>query len=472
MDLANAHLPSVEPLPRRESRQFDAGACRRWSIRLQWIAAAILGSILVGCGVGHDAPACSALVIVVDTLRADHLGAYGYPRPTSPAIDRLGGESTLYRRAYSTSSWTLPAMAALLTSRYSSDLGIQGMESNLPARAELLSEILRREGFATGAVVSATLLARERGFAQGFEHFDEANARGHFHVTSPGVTQTALALLDRFAGRRFFLLVHFFDPHFAYQEHAGFRFGDATGYQGPVVESQRIVDLFALNAARRLGPADYQRLRDLYDSEIAFTDHHVGRLLEGVRQRGLLDETMVILTADHGEEFGDHGGLSHTYRLYEELIRVPLMVRIPGRRPGVVEAPVSLIDVAPTVLAGLGVAMPGTLAFEGQTLPTAELGEAQRRTIFAETTQRISDLRAAVDFPLKIILDRRSSTETYFDLVGDPGERLAMTRAERPEFEPLARQLHAWLVAHRGDSGESIELDSEERARLHALGYL
>lgn len=408
-------------------------------------------------------------MIVVDTLRADHLGVYGYP---SPVIDRLSGESTLYRRAYSTSSWTLPAMAALLTSRYSSDLGIQGMESNLPAQAELLSEILQREGFATGAVVSATLLARERGFAQGFEHFDEANARGHFEVTSPGVTQAALALLDRFAGRRFFLLVHYFDPHFAYQEHARFHFGDATGYQGPVVENQRIVDLFALNAAGKLGPADYQRLMDLYDSEIAFTDRHVGRLLEGVRQRGLLDETMVILTADHGEEFGDHGGLSHTYRLYEELIRVPLVVRVPGRRAGVVKDPVSLIDVAPTVLAGLGVAAPKTVALEGRALPPAGPGEAQRRMIVAETTQRISDLRAAVDFPLKIILDRRSSTETYFDLVGDPGELRAMTRAERPELEPLARRLHAWLVAHRGESGELIELDREERARLHALGYL
>lgn len=412
----------------------------------------------------------NVLLVTIDTLRADHLSCYGYGRRTTPVIDALASEGYRFERAWCQAPWTLPSMASLLSSRYPGELGIRDMKSKLPEDAPILPEAMAAGGYETGAVVAASLCGAKRGFDRGFEVFDDSNAKGHFALTSPTVTDLALAFLGRPRTRPFFLWVHYFDPHHAYQDHQEFRFFADQDYRGPVNSGQDINELFALNAAGRLGPADFQRLRDLYDSEIAFTDREVGRLLDGLRRTGRYDDTLILLTSDHGEEFGDHSGLSHTYSLFQELMHVPLLMKKPHSRRGeVVFEPVALLDVAPTILREAGLPpLPDAggrhLLWDGP--PSGD------RTIMVETTQEKNDLRGVIAFPRKLLLDLRTGAVSQYDLSLDPGEQRPLVTSEDPEFARLGRGLGRWLRERRTVASARVELGEGEREMLRSLGYL
>jgi arylsulfatase A-like enzyme len=335
-------------------------------------ALGLTAQLLAGCGAetgSRPGPAAadrpSVLLIVVDTLRRDHLGAYGHPRSPSPNLDRLAADSVRYDDAVSQAPWTLPSVGSLLTSRQPGALGLTRFSSALGDDAVLLSELLQRHGYATGAVVSHRFCSSRWGFDQGFDVFDEDNARGHGAVTSPGVSDRALAFLDAHGERPFFLWLHYFDPHFDYLEHEGFGRPRDAAYEGPIRSGMEFPRLFELRGS--LAPRDVDELRRIYESEIAFTDHHIGRVLDRLRESGRLERTVVVLTADHGEEFLEHGGLGHSRTLYQELLAVPLLVRIPGRAPGVVTSRVALLDVLPTVLAALS--LPPASGAAGAELP-------------------------------------------------------------------------------------------------------
>ena len=321
-----------------------------------------LGMLLVpalacaSCGAGADRVGPNVLLIVVDTLRRDHLGCYGYERDVSPHIDRLAADSVRYENAYSQAPWTTPSIGALLSSQYPSTLGIRNERSVLSQDLVLLPELLQEYGWSTGAVVSHGFCSSKWGFDQGFDFFDETNVLGHAGVSSAGVTRAALRFIDAHAGDPFFLWLHYFDPHNEYLSHPGHGYQRERPYRGPVnprnnfYKLRRILD--------RLGPPDWDELRRLYDSEIAFTDHHIGRVLERLRSLELYEDSLVILTADHGEEFGDHGRLGHAHSLYQELVHVPLLVKYPGSEPLVAEDPVALVDLYPTLLEFLGLPLP------------------------------------------------------------------------------------------------------------------
>ena len=392
-----------------------------------WVAA--LGTL--ACG---EPPSRHAVLVVVDTLRWDHLGAYGHSRPTSPALDALAAEGVRFERAYSPAPWTKPAVASLLTGLYPSDHGLEAMNHRLAPDLRTLAEILSDAGFRTGAVVSHVVLAEqyENGFAQGFDDFLEG-ASGDVEST-PRVTDEAVGLLREMAatGERFFLFVHYFDPHFEYLAHP--EFGFASPRAGRLDGSQGIRALREIRET--LSDDEVRFLMDRYDEEIRFTDEGIGQLLSTLDELGLRDETTVVVTADHGEEFMERGWLGHTRTLYEELIRVPLIVRRPGEAPAVVPHPVSTVAVTPSILAWLGVD-PGDTRFGAAPLGPAPSGDVVRSEVDWKPVSPVQKLgpvakRAVIDGRYKLVRDRSGAVEVY-DLEDDPEER-------RPLDDPALRK--------------------------------
>ncbi len=411
----------------------------------------------------------SVVLIVVDTLRADRVGAYGAPRDTTPNIDRLAAESTRYERAVSQAPWTTPSIGSLLSSRHPAELGVRRVEHRLDESLVLLPEVLRDAGWTTGAVVSHSFCGARWGFDQGFDVFDESHVTWAFGITAPGVTDAALAFVESVAaGAReepFFLFVHYFDPHFSYMEHPDHAFPAEDGYDGPIRPPVSLLPL--RKPGVRLDARDAREMLRIYDSEVAFTDHHVGRLLDGLRGGGWLDRTLLVLTADHGEEFLDHGGIEHTRTLFDELLRVPLLIRYPGARPSVEDAPVALLDVYPTVLDYLGIEPPVPLA--GRSLLS---GPDEERAVFSET-RRQANLRSIVRGHHKLVLDVATGRSALFDLRADPGERRDVSASQPELARALRKELAAWSVEQdrRLRAAREVELPEEERERLRALGY-
>lgn len=410
---------------------------------------------LAACAPPDASPPANLLLVTIDTLRPDHLGAYGYLRPTSPRLDGFAGSAVVFERAYGTSSWTLPSIASILTAEYPSGHRVRTQRSSLAPGFDTLVERLAAEGFATGAVVSHVFFARRYGLDQGFDDYDDELVRdqvaeSHKAVSSPAVTAKGLAWLAARKGaqdgRRWFLWLHYFDPHSEYIAHPG------------------VSEPFGEGAQNR------------YDGEIAFTDLHLGRIFDALAEHDFDSDTAVIVASDHGEAFGEHLLTGHRLGLFEEELRVALMVRAPGIEPRRVTTPVSLVDVAPTALELLGV--PPAPAAAGVSLVPALHGEAlMRPPILAELRSALDWRRvdAVVDGDWKL-LSKRPQGVSLFELTRDPGEQ----RNVAEDFPGRVNRLGGTLrelrseAAQRGDTVEAVPappVDPEIQRRLEALGY-
>ncbi len=408
------------------------------------------------------------VLIVIDTLRKDHLGCYGYERQTSPHIDALAERSLVYENAFSQAPWTLPSIAALLTSRYPSELGIQGFGKRIPDEEFFLQEILSEHGYATHAIVSHDFVGTKWGFDQGFDSF-QSFATGHRTLSSEAVTDAALEKIADFDGNPTFLFVHYFDPHFFYVEHQAYGFAgpppeaETEWWYGPWRKLRTQANRGQLSEQKR----DY--LEDRYDSEIAFTDKHIGRLLQALESTNRLDDSIVILTADHGEEFLDHGGLSHTTTVYNELINVPLIVKWPGAaEPGRTERYVAHVDLLPTLLDYLQIPLEHPVAGIHMRDRTPD------RPIISET-RRYRKITAVIQDEVKLVHDEGRGQVQFFDLSSDPSESEPLDQVEngRELFAELSRfkeQTRADL--DRLEQEAEVEITPEELERLKALGYV
>jgi arylsulfatase A-like enzyme len=431
-----------------------------------WLA--ILALALPACQPGGSSSRRPDVVlIVIDTLRADHASSYGHARRTTPNIDALAEIGVRYTQAFSHAPWTTPSIASLLASRYPSQMGISNPRSAIPEDVTLLPEVLRNAGYATGGVVSHSLCASGRGFGQGFDFFDESNVLGHDGISSPGVATRAIEFIDAHAREPIFLFLHFFDPHHRYLTHADLTFEEAgSRYRGFVRSG---IEPKQLSGRRGLTDADITEVKRIYDSEIAFTDHHIGRVLEHLRARGRFEQALIVVTADHGEEFLDHGGFSHTRTLFNELLRVPLIIKYPDGRTGTVDEPVGLIDVYPTIREQLGIRP--DVALRGRSLRAAT--DSTPRPIYAEVSYK-RNLRAVVVGRHKLIHDAERDLYAFFDLRDDPRERANLSGEQPARAAELARLLAGWQEQNRGDPAHAVEVEvgEAERRRLRALGYL
>jgi len=424
----------------------------------------VLGALATTCTPQAAGPP-NLLLITVDTLRPDHVGAWGYAKATSPAIDALARESLRFENARSHSSWTLPSVASLMTSHYASSHGCWHYGSRLPASFTTLAERLRDAGYATAAVPGGGPLGTEHGMAQGFDHFfeellDDDDAEPQRTITSPDVTRIAGRWLEGRSGDRrpWFLWAHYFDPHFEYLPHEDvpepFHATPPTGLEDP---------------------GALERYKVLYDGEIAYSDRFVGRLLERVAALPRSRETVIVLTADHGEEFQEHGGLMHGFTLYEEVIRVPLAIRIPGVPGRRVEEPVGLVQVLPTVLDALGLEVPEPI--EGKSLlPGLRAGSVPAMPLLSEL--RLFDgfhADSIVKGSWKLIVDRSNDRRLLFDLRRDPDEEDDLAGEHPVRVARLEQRLEAMRARARERAPApptEFEPSEDLRDRLRALGYI
>jgi len=436
-------------------------------------AAAWLSSVALFLACAPPAPR-NVLLVSIDTLRADRLGSYGYARDTSPTLDRLAARGTLFENASAPSGWTVPSHASLLTGLYSRSHGMRFGGDRLARGVVTLAETLSRRGFATGAIVNVLLLAHGNGFERGFESFHHVPAASSPAGAADVVNRHALEWIAGRGEEPWFLFLHYYDVHSDYDPLPQYRELFEEPYAGGLDGSTAQLKQVRLGE-RSASPADARHLVDLYDAGVRQLDAALGRLMEGLEERGALARTLVGVTSDHGEEFMEHGDVLHGRTLYQELVHVPLILAGPGVARGErVTTPVSLVDVAPTLTALLGVPAHGE--FEGVSLfPPRSVVAAADRPLFFETDhwlgRRGANFRRAVRRgDQKLHFDRLSRRFELYDLAADPGE-LEDLAAARPE---LVARLQADLepyLQQPGPAGAGDAPSPELLEKLRELGY-
>lgn len=430
----------------------------------------------------------NVILISLDTVRADHLGCYGYPEPTSPAIDRFAAGATRFTQAFTVQPWTLTAHISMLTGLYPEVHRIRHGR-RLSPRIRTLAEAFRDAGYLAAAVVDTVPWMDPRfGFDSGFHIY--RTVRG----SAANKNEHVLYLLDDLEERPFFLFVHYYDAHSDWHRlpydsddedrarFAGWYRGEFTGCDSE--DSCATHYLKGLNERRHVPPPeDLRYMRSLYDGGIRSMDRHLGSLFETLERRGLMERSVVLLTSDHGEEFFEHGMALHL-QAYEECLRVPLIVHVPGGTKGrVTDLFVSLVDIAPTLM-DLGGIDPGVTNGESFKEALVQETDSPTRDLILIAGDQSLGLRS----PRHKFIDRGEQVE-LFDLVRDPGEQANLAAAGlSPEREATWRRrlereraTAQRLVADFGfepipfgsaDGGPGQSLTDEDLEQLRALGYL
>lgn len=426
--------------------------------RLARVGVFVLAAALLSCAATRRTP--NVLIIGIDTLRADHVSCYGYSRATSPNIDRMAAEGVRFESAISASPWTLPSFATVFTSLYPSQHGAGSLQTRLRTVFPTLAMMLLKNGYSTAGIASNSTIGPEFGMDRGFESYNLLPPVRECDASR--TTDDALHWLDANKEKRFFLFVHYFDPHLPYAPPAPYDTLFSNGYAGPIgrqfdAKNTGTDDVRVYDYVREMPAEDRNQIVALYDGEIAYTDAAVGRLLGGLQERGLRDNTLVILLSDHGEEFMDHGALNHGHSLYDELLRVPLILSWPGQLPAgeVVRRQVRLLDVTPTVLDFLnikpeshfeGVSLRPLLTSKGDLVrsETSLLPPevAYSGALMAGSTERKS-VRA---YPWKMIYEIAAERVYLYNLERDPGETRNVADEEAGVRELLERALFKTIL--------------------------
>jgi arylsulfatase A-like enzyme/cytochrome c-type biogenesis protein CcmH/NrfG len=402
--------------------------------------AAVCGCMSVACqreAVAPPTPAAArnVVVITIDTLRADRIGAYGYAAARTPVLDAVAAGGTRFDRAYAPAPITLPSHASLMTGRYPPGHGARHNGLRVKAGVPVLAELFKRAGFKTGAFVGAFPLDRRFGLERGFDAYGDRMPRlaGAAANERPGaiVVDEALAWLKTADAARFFVWVHLFEPHAPYGR-----------------------------------PGDGRQASARYDDEIAEADRQAGRLIEAVRAKG---DAVIVVAGDHGEAFGEHGEIAHSLFVYDTTLRVPLLFNGPGINLQVSQSAVSLIDVAPTIVRLMGLA---ALDSDGVDLSPAFAGRPiPPRRLYAESFAPLLDfgwspLRAVREEGWKFVDAPRPE---LFRVESDPGEKENVAATEAVRVAAMRERVNGYSAA---TLDPSVAADREASARLQALGYV
>lgn len=394
---------------------------------------------------------CNVLLIVIDTLRADHLGVYGYPKKTSPFVDEFSGSSFIFTNNISVAPWTLPSMMSILTGMYPQDhritnkyLLVEDKEeiSNLKTHSPqvvTISEILKENGIRTAAFTGGAGVDSQFGFEAGFDkYFDDINFGG-FDDTIP----LAIEWLKENNNEQFFLMLHGYDVHGQYISEKGYdyRFLDFE-YNGELDGSKEEQKELREEGITRgkifLSNQDVRFLISLYDEKISKADERLRNFFIEFEKLGVSENTIVIITSDHGEEFYEHGRIDHGHSLYEELVRVPLLIKFPGQYQGSrIDQQVGSIDIMPTILEILGINIDKNIQnkISGKSLFSVMSGTKDERSYFLETDYRYSIfLRGLRTFDSwKIIMNTESSEKEIFDINNDESETKDLSNSNGSE---------------------------------------
>ena len=389
----------------------------------------------------------NVLLIVIDTLRPDHLSRFGYPRRTSPFIDWLSSQGVSFRNVVSQSSWTKTSISSLLSSLYPEAHGIRGVKDMVPDEVQLISEVFKANGYRTGCLQTNPWLKGRFGFNQGYDYFGY-----HFALKARGLNQRALEWIDQEPNRPFFLYIHYMDIHDPYKPPPQFAvFGDKP--------------------------------RDRYDGEILCLDKKLKGLYWGLRQRNVLKNTWIVITADHGEQFRAHIGKVHGSALFNEVLKVPLVFYHPDlpNKGKIVDRQVRLIDAAPTILHLAGIPVPDSMEGVSLRRHITWLIDFKRQELLGFSQVGLNDRAPdkdliAVSAPgFKYIFDFISGQEELYDLKTDPYELINIL-GSRPDlaksFQQQVSRFRDIQKMRRKAVIEKIEIDDESRRQLKSLGYL
>jgi len=494
-----------------------------------WILIALLAA---SCSNGDEDARPNVLLISIDTLRADHLHCYGYERATSPRIDELAREGVRFERALSTTSWTLPAHLSMLTGLPVSAHGVcddrlwtrndaQGAPIPPPLKGRFVSEDLADAGYHTAGFYTWKYLEPQFGFGPGFETWERLGHKFYSHPvvgpeferlraandvdgmkalaaehpelfddtlpSSPEVIERASTWLEKqSADEPFFLFVHLFDVHDPYTPPAPFDTLFDPDYEGPI-DGRRITT--DDSPVRGDMPArDLEHLIARYDGGIAYVDSQVGKLLDRLDELGLAEDTLVVLTSDHGEEFFEHGHKTHRRQLHMESVHVPLVMRWPAELPAgsQVTGNAGLIDLAPTLLSACGIDSPVALGGE-DLLPFARGAAANPKRTYTAELMLFDDASAPErhlgvghgdEWTISRARGAEALDEVRLDLAADPlgrGQGTALTRDSSAEHKALVQRIRESFMSLRAAQperrGDLPQLSEHDRKQLAAMGY-
>lgn len=435
------------------------------------------------------------LLVSIDSLRNDHLHCYGYPRQTSPTIDRLAAQGALFTMAVAPTSWTLPSHLTMLTSLPPLRHGVVNDGLRLDEDALTLAEVLWRGGYSTAGFVSGPYLDASYGFSQGFDTYDDysvakpSDRLSHRGVTSPKLVDVVTKWLVRWSSegkkRPFFLFVHMWDVHYDYTPPPPYDTVFDPEYNGGVTGENVETDP---RIRKDMEPRDLEHLIALYDGEIRYTDEYLSRILDLLISLKVLDDTIVVLTSDHGEEFFEHGHKTHRKALYDESILVPLIIRFPPRVSAGVVVPqqVRLMDIPPTILslAGINRSAGFGIAEEAATYAERDLSPLMTH----DRSKSLASLPAFLDLHpggkggvYAIRTDRYKLLQLspggfyqLFDLIADPGEHTNLLEDESDKLKELSLKLAIWKEHWRTRThmSQRIRLTRDQEEKLRSLGYI
>lgn len=439
---------------------------------------ALLGTLLL-TACGGDDPRPSVVMVVGDTLRADKLSCMGGPEGLTPYLDRIAAQGVRFDQARSHAPWTLPSTASMLTSLHPEEHGAGGRLgrfTKLDAEVQTVVKTFRDQGYRTHAIVNVLFLDPDRfGVTRDFETVDQQVFETNVDVrAADATTRAALDWIEANGDDGpFFLLVHYFDPHCVYAPPRAFRerWAEPGDREGEWTFGTRPQMVAIREGELSPAAATIRRAEALYNGEVSYLDAQIGRLDDGLAARGERDDLVLVVTADHGEEFLEHGGFEHGHTLYDELVRVPMVIRAPGQlAPAVVETPVRHIDLAPTLCELCDLPLPEQ--FLGRSLVSLAGGEAGApRPTLAHGNMWARPQTSWTSGGWKLIVRDGVAPELY-EVAADPAEQRDLAGSRPEELARLQAELEA---VERGmgalKRGEEASLDPRTREVLNGLGY-
>ena len=431
----------------------------------------------------------NVVIILIDALRRDHVGVYGYSRDTTPNIDRFAGESLVFENAISPSYWTCPSIASLFSMLYPTVHGLTGLtpegyengtnalDDNLVTFAEILSE----NGYATGAFVASPCICRDLQFDQGFEVFDPIGSEAKPRADE--VNRKAVAWIEDNRDRPFFAYLHYMDVHGPYEPPEPYETHFKSG-QARLMSKADVSRLGYLSAGRENDNWDLNYYLDRYDGEIRYLDQEFGQLIEALKRRELFDNSLIVVTSDHGEAFFEHGFCDHGMTLYNEEISIPLIVKLPSTisRTGKAGGYANLLDLSFSILEFLGCQPPYEVDGIDILDHSSETAGNGRRMFSEEMAEKFKGPPKVVMLEGEMKFHYQPHTGEVceiYNVLNDPGEsnNLVDTLRRRAETgrEILDRRMRQQMRKRRslGLEGHSTEIrDSEKYDKLKALGYI
>jgi len=458
------------------------------------IVAAVVLALLVAVAAGwkflrKSGPQESVFLVIIDTLPADHVGCYGYERSTTYNIDRLAEEGILYKNAISTAPWTVPSIASILTGviPYEHKAGIpekfnwphtpEKPMSRMSEKVTTMAEMFKEHGFKTVGFFNNPFTDPQFGMDRGFDTYDFASG-GQLRIReSQQVVRDAALWLNNNPEGPYFMVLHFFDPHLAYDPTPSFAAPYISDYDGPL-SLPYDPDVAAVRMGKAgLTEADKEFVRGAYDGEIAETDRSLGNFINYLKKKGLYDNSFIIVTADHGEELWEHGGFEHGHSLHREVIQVPLVIKTPHQKYAGLEVSdvVSLVDIFPTLADYFKWRPP--IGLNGVSLYPAKGGKIwiPPHQVVAMNMLYGPEKHCIYAEGHKLIVTRDTGRIRVYDLEKDPYEtQNVFGEEELPEglknqVEKIASDLARTL---RSGDAEPVNLDKETIDKLKSLGYV